>query len=98
MAEDELVEIVPNMNMEQLNFISVIISSDLYNPEITSIDTFLLIMWLNMWTDDRGISVGSFLRFRQRCLCGLQWHWRGEENAPSGLRGGCLLVRQKMHN
>lgn len=44
MAEDELVEIVPNMNMEQLNFISVIISPDLYNPEITAIDTFLLIM------------------------------------------------------
>lgn len=52
---------------------------------------------IDMWTNDRGILGGSFLRFLQRCLYGLQWHWKGEENAPSGLRSGCLLVRPKMH-
>lgn len=41
MAEDELVEIVPNMNMEQLNFISV--TSPLFSkyPEITAIETYV---------------------------------------------------------
>lgn len=43
MAEDELVEIVPNMNMEQLNFISVIFLV-LCNPEINALGAFLLTM------------------------------------------------------
>jgi len=73
MAEDELVEIVPNMNMEQLNFISVI-SLVLYNPVIISLVTYFVNHVINMLINDRAISVGSFLRFRQRCLCGLQWH------------------------
>jgi len=73
MAEDELVEIVPNMNMEQLNFISVI-SLVLYNPVIISLVTYFVNHVINMLINDRAISDGSFLRFRQRCLCGLQWH------------------------
>lgn len=42
MAEDQLVEIFPNVKMDPLNFISVTTSPILCNPEITPTKTFLV--------------------------------------------------------
>lgn len=96
MAEDELVEIVPNMRMEPLNLLCVIYSP----PFLVSLSLWFfrnMFGWQLFLTnfygfDCRGIMVHSFLKWSPRCRFGWRLLWRREGNAQFDLLSGCPLV------
>ena len=93
MAEDELIEIVPNMRMEPLNLIcvcfSIFVSFIICNVSFNLLDDEGFFFFFFFC---RGIMVHFFPKWLPRYLFGLQLLWRREENVQFDLLPGCQLV------